>query len=324
MAQGVHRRVFMHTRYRPGGAEGLLDGADGHRAGAGRPVEAAAPDGGKEPLRVAVGLPATLQQGQDGRGQRDVAVLDAFGGVDVDHAAHAVNIGQLQAASFAQAQAAGVDEGQAGAVAQLGDLVQDGADFLAGQDHGQLVPALRARHAGEGEVAPQGGLVEELDAAEGDGDGGPGELAHTREVDEVRADLLVGELVWRSVVEAGQSGDGADIGELGLLGEPAQRHVLPHTLLERRDGVPGPAERVLVQEADPGGGMGPGGPGYVLGLEVGEVGARLRSGDERRLALLVIRHQAQHAPDIGALGVLGHALLLHLRPHAYLKLRGLS
>ena len=67
-------------------------------------------------------------------GQRDVAVVVAFAAADVQEHAVGINVADLQRKAFAQAQAAGVDGGQADAMIQGGHLGQDAA-HLGGREH---------------------------------------------------------------------------------------------------------------------------------------------------------------------------------------------
>ena len=157
----------------------------------------------------------------------------------------------LHAAALAQAQAAGVDQRQAGAVAQLGDLAEDRAHLLARQHHRQLVLALRPRHARHREVPLQRRLVEELDPAQRDGDRRPRQLALALQVHEVLPDLLVGERVRAPVVVARQAFDGPRIRRtLRLLREAPQGHVLEHAPAQRRDRPPDLPQRGLVEKPD--------------------------------------------------------------------------
>ncbi len=75
--------------------------------------------------------------------------------------------------------------------------------------------------------------IEELDAAVGDAEGGGGEVAVVLEVEEVVADLLLGEPVGRGVEVVGELPDGAEVSVLGALAEAGELEVLEHPLTER-------------------------------------------------------------------------------------------
>jgi hypothetical protein len=87
-------------------------------------------------------------------------------------------------------------------------------------------------------LAAQRALVEELDAAEGDGETGRGEVLDVGEVEEVLAELVLPELVGGPVEVCGQLADGADVGLLGPRGEPPELQVFEHVLAEWRHDVP--------------------------------------------------------------------------------------
>jgi hypothetical protein len=59
--------------------------------------------GGKEPGGMAMGEPVGAKKGEQGRRERDVAVLAAFAVLDVDHHASTVDLGDAQVDSFAEA-----------------------------------------------------------------------------------------------------------------------------------------------------------------------------------------------------------------------------
>ena len=95
---------------------------------------------------------------EDGQGrawQRDEAVFGAFAPMHVDHHALAVDVGDLQILRFLQAQAAGVDRGQKGAVVRRPDAAQDRPHLLAAQDRRQARLALRAQDVEEMPAALQ-------------------------------------------------------------------------------------------------------------------------------------------------------------------------
>ena len=83
------------------------------------------PFGREEPLRVTMGFPLFPEQLEGPFGQGDVAVARAFAGADVQEHALGIDVGNLQMQTFAQAQAAGINGGQANAVIEGRDLSQD-------------------------------------------------------------------------------------------------------------------------------------------------------------------------------------------------------
>ena len=115
-------------------AEGPLQCGVAHRLGGGAGALAAVTLGRKEQRGMPMGFPLLTQQQQGALRQRDVAVLVTFAAADVQEHALRINVGNLEAQAFAQAQAAGIDGGQADAMIQGGDGRQDAARFGGGQD----------------------------------------------------------------------------------------------------------------------------------------------------------------------------------------------
>ena len=72
-----------------------------------------------------------------------------------------------------------------------------------------------------GPVAGDGVRIEELDAAVGDAEGSGGEVSVVLEVEEILADLRLGEAVGRSVEVIGEHADGAEVGVLSAWLRPA-------------------------------------------------------------------------------------------------------
>ena len=96
-------------------AEGFLQTAFLHRAR----LACCSPGGdsaGKQPDRVAMGAPVGAQEGQGAWRQGDGAILVAFATANVQLHARAVDLRDLEAHAFEQAQATGVDHTQADAV----------------------------------------------------------------------------------------------------------------------------------------------------------------------------------------------------------------
>ena len=79
--------------------------------------------------------------------------------------------------------------------------------------------------------------IEEPDAAASDDQRGRGELAVVLEVQQIVADLLLGEPVRWGVEVVGQLPDGAEIGLLSTLAQTGELEVLEHPLTEWRGHV---------------------------------------------------------------------------------------
>ena len=78
-----------------------LDTARQERVGGDELVRPAS--GGKEPGGMAMGEPVGAKKGEQGRRERDVAVLAAFAILDVDDHASTVDLGDAQVDTFAEA-----------------------------------------------------------------------------------------------------------------------------------------------------------------------------------------------------------------------------
>ena len=96
-------------------------------------------------------------------------------------------------------------------------------------------------------VTRRGVGIEEPDAAASDDQRGRGELAVVLEVQQIVADLLLGEPVRWGVEVVGQLPDGAEIGLLSTLAQTGELEVLEHPLMEWRGHVLVLAQRVKKQ-----------------------------------------------------------------------------
>ena len=87
---------------------------------------------------MTVRLPLLAQEQQRALGQRDVTVLIAFAGADVQEHALRIDIGDFQAKPFTQAQAAGINGDQTDAMIQRGNRAEDAAHFGGGEHDGEF------------------------------------------------------------------------------------------------------------------------------------------------------------------------------------------
>ena len=160
----MDRGLFVDTGLGQGFFESDLDA--GNRQGLIRCcLTSSAPSGSREePLLMVMGFPELSQELQRSPGERHVSVFVALA-ADVEKHAVAVDIGDLQGPSFCQSQAAGIDRGQADAMAEHVDACEGAPDLLDAQDSGQGFDALGLDKTDGGPVPLQGILVEELDAA---------------------------------------------------------------------------------------------------------------------------------------------------------------
>ena len=144
---------------------------------------------------MAMGFPLLAQEQQRALGQRDITVLIALAAADVQEHALRIDVADLQAQPFAQAQTAGINGAEADPMIQGGDAGQNAA-HLGGREHdgefelgvGQAGPAptaLRAKRLGS-----RRSLV---DGADGLGAGLACDLLVGLEMNAILAELLGGD-----------------------------------------------------------------------------------------------------------------------------------
>lgn len=166
-----------------------------------------------------MGFPLLTQEQESALGQGDVTILVALACADVQEHPFAIDVGDLEAQAFPQAQAAGIDEGQANAMIQGWDRTEDVARFGSGEhdrQFGLVIGAGQLEFMRPG--AFEGFFPEDLDGADGLGAGLAGDFLVGFEMDEVLADLFSGDELRGEAVELAQL---ADAGVIGLLGAGA-------------------------------------------------------------------------------------------------------
>jgi len=204
-----------------GQAESPLKGGAAHGLGGGGSAQAAVTFGGKQEGRMAVGFPQLAQELQGALGQGNVAIAIAFARANMQEHASGIDVGHLEAQTFAQPQTAGVDRAEADALVEQGNLGQNEADLAGGKDDGEFelgIGANQFHFVGPGTV--ESFLPEELDGANGLGGGLAGDLFLALEEDEVLAELLGGDVLGGFGEMLGEL---ADTGPVGLLGAVADR-----------------------------------------------------------------------------------------------------
>ena len=132
-----------------------------------------------------------------------------------------IDIRHLEMSAFLQAQATGVNGGQAHPVAGEPDGVEHTAHFCQAEDDGEFFFAGSAHEGQSGPRALQGLLIEELDPTQGDGAGGAGVMLDVFEEQKVTAQFLLAEAIRCFAVMLRQLPHGADIHLLSPL-----RHAL--------------------------------------------------------------------------------------------------
>jgi len=172
---------------------------------------------------------------EGGVGQGHGALLTALAR-DPEQPAPPVDVLDPEVGALEAAEPARVDGEEADAEAGVAHLGEDLPDLVAAEDDGELPGPPGSGDVEDPPRAPEGLLVEELDAAQGEGVGAVGDLLDRGEVEEVAADVLLRELGGRAVVEGGELGDGPDVGPDGVVGVAGKRKVLDHATAQRGHG----------------------------------------------------------------------------------------
>ena len=150
--------------------------------------------------------------------------------MDMNEAASAVDVADLKVSAFLQAQSAGVEGGETSPIAKPSDLRENLSHFFPAEDDGQLLFARRAYQLECGERTLEGVLVEELQAAQGDGGAAARPVFDILNVEKVLPQFFVVDLIRRLVVMLGELADGANIHLLGSLRHAFQLQVFDQAL----------------------------------------------------------------------------------------------
>ena len=196
MAQRLDMRGLLHAAGLEGEAKGALQSRTIQRfSGRGRALAGAA-FGGEEQARMAMGLPLFAQEFERALGQRDVTILVALAGADVEKQALRINVADLQLEAFAQTQPAGVDRSQGDAMIEGGHVAEDAAHLGSGENDRQFELRVGAGEGHLGGPGPAEGLLpKELDRAQRLGGRLPGDLLDRLEMEKVLAELLGADLI---------------------------------------------------------------------------------------------------------------------------------
>jgi hypothetical protein len=227
MAQGVDVRLLFDAAGLEGEAEGPLQRGTAHRFGGAAGAQPTVPLGGKEQDRMAMRFPLLAQEQQRAPGQRDIAVLIAFAGADVNEHPLGINVADLQAQPFAQAQAAGVNGDQADAMIQGGNGSQNAAHLGPGEHDREFELGIGA---GQFQFVRPGALErlfpEQFDGADGLGAGLARDLLVGLEMDAVLPNVFGAEQVGGLGVELAELADTSVIGLFGARADGQELEVV--------------------------------------------------------------------------------------------------
>lgn len=219
VAQGVDVGLFGDATGREGKPEGSLQGGAAHWFGGSARAQATVPLGGKEQERMAVRFPLLAQEQERAPGQRDVAILIALAGADVQEHALGIDIADLEPESFTQAQSAGVNGDETDPMIQGRNRRQHPAHFGGGKYDREFKLGIGARQfqfVRPGTV--EGFFPEQLDGADGLGAGLAGDPLVRLQMDAILPDIFGREQVRRFGVKLAEL---AETGVVGLFGARA-------------------------------------------------------------------------------------------------------
>ena len=180
---------------------------------------------------LVVGEPMLAEEFEGDVGQRYAAVLGTLAR-HVEHLASAIDVWDLEVSAFHEAQAARVDGDEADAVDGDSNAREDFPDFVAAEHDGELLFLLGPGDIQDRPSPSERLFVEELDAAECDGVSRASNRLDGGQVDEIVADLLLRQLVWGLVEEAGKLGHSLGVGTYGGVGVAAKLEVFDHPLAQ--------------------------------------------------------------------------------------------
>ena len=219
MAQGVDVRLLFDAAAFQSDAEGPLQRGAAHRFSGGGSTQTAVTFGRKDKRGMAMGFPLRAQEQQRAFGQGDVTVLIAFAGADVQEHALRIDVADLQAQPFTQAQAAGVNGAQTDPMIHSGDDPQNAAHFGGREHDGEFELGIgpnQFQFLRPGTF--ESFFPEQFDGADGLGAGLAGDLFVGLEVDAILTNLLGRDQVRRLAVELAEL---ANAGVVSLFGARA-------------------------------------------------------------------------------------------------------
>jgi len=200
-------------------AEGPLQRGATHRFGGGGSAQTAVTFGWEDQRRMAMSFPLLAQEQQRAFGQGDVTVLIAFAAADVQEHALRINVADLEAQPFPQAQAAGVNGGQADPMIQGGDGSQNAA-HLGGREHDREFELGIGPNQFQflGPETFESFFPEQFDGADGLSGGLAGDLFVGFEMNAILADFLGRDQIRSFAIELAEL---TNTGVVGLFGAKA-------------------------------------------------------------------------------------------------------
>ena len=225
--QRMDVRGLLHAAGLEGQAEAALQRGAAHGFGGGGGPLATVAFGGKEQRGMPMRFPVFPQALKGDFGQRHVAVLIALATADVEEHAFGIDVADLEAQAFAQAQASGVNEQQTDALIGRGHRGEQAADFGGGEHHRQFELGVGPDQCQF--VRPdavEGFFPEELEGTNDLGAGLAGDPLVRLEMDAILAELLGGNQFRRPDIMFTELPDTGQISFLGARTERQEREVI--------------------------------------------------------------------------------------------------
>ena len=127
-------RGFFDAAFFESQTEGALERGAAHRLGGGGSAQAVVAFGREEQRGMFMSYPLLAQALESALGQGDVTIAIALARADVQEHAPGVDVGNGQTQAFAQAQTAGIDDGQSDTMIDGGNGREDFARFAGRED----------------------------------------------------------------------------------------------------------------------------------------------------------------------------------------------
>jgi hypothetical protein len=142
-----------------------------------------------------------------------------------------INVADLQAQAFAQAQAAGVDGAQTDALIQQSNTRENAADLTGGEDDGEFELRIGPDQGDLSRPGKAEGLFpKELDRADGLGGGLAGDFPVGLEMEEIVAEILGGEEVGGLLEEVGELAEAVPVAQDGAFGQGEELKVVEEAI----------------------------------------------------------------------------------------------
>lgn len=178
--------------------------------------------------------PVRAERLEQTRREEGHAVAGSLALPHAKHAALGVDVADLKRDDLADAQTRRVGGEQQGPVLETRRAGEQPCELFAGENLRQRARLACGRDDEARAPASQGHVIEEAEPGHGHVAGAVTEPLLTVEMKQVRLDLPLRDAIGRTPVEGGEPGDDAEVGLLGVGGEPSEHEVIDHLLAKGR------------------------------------------------------------------------------------------